>query len=190
MSLAILDPASGALRTLFTATWPEFIDNPPRWSPDGSAIAFDIIHWDPTNTFVDGSLVATVQVAGGPVDRLTMFDSMMAHPDWRPDGLQLVMNSYDLGNIVQTDHPSNVYVMDPEGKGLQQLTHASVDGSMRIATPRWTPDGSRIGVSIATAGADMRVADIQPAFVDRTGGEPVLVSPTLHGVGPDLRPTP
>ena len=191
-SIAVLDLASMAMTTLATVAWPEFLDNPPRWSPDGMSIAFPIVHWDPTDDHLDGSLVATVPAAGGKVRLLTPFKTNMSSPDWRPDGSELVMNSYDLGNIQDTDQPSNLYAIKPDGTGLRQLTLSSVNGEMRIAQPRWTPEGTGMYVSIATTAGpgSTRVNRVQPGFVDAAGGEPVLVSSSLSGAHPELRPTP
>jgi len=191
-SIAVLDLASMTLRTLVTVAWPEFLDNPPRWSPDGASIAFPVLHWDPTDDHLVGSLVAVVPAAGGQANRLTPFETSMSSPDWRPDGSELVMNSYDLGGIHDTNQPSNLYAIKPDGTGLRQLTHGSVNGEMRIAQPRWTPDGTGIYVSVATTAGpgSTVVARVQPAFVDAAGGEPVLVSPLVTGAHPELRPTP
>jgi dipeptidyl aminopeptidase/acylaminoacyl peptidase len=191
-SITILDIASNVLTTLVTVTWPEALDNAPRWSPNGASIAFPILHWDPTNDHLDGSLVAVVPAAGGQVHRLTTFDTFMSSPDWRPDGSELVMNSYDLGNIQATDHPSNVYGIKPDGTGLRQLTHRSVDGTMRITDPRPAPDGRRIYVSIANSIPPSTAVDcVQPASMDAGGGEPVLLWTSGEcAAGAALRPTP
>ena len=187
-SIAVLDLATKSIRQLATFTSPEVLDNAPTWSPDGASIAFDILHWDPTGAFLDGSVVATVPVAGGEIDRLTSPASFMSHPDWSPDGTELVMNSYDLGNIASTPNASNLYTIKPDGSGLRQITHSSVDGLMRIGTPNWDPDGSRIAVSVLTAtGPAFTFAHVHLAFVDAAGGEPVLIS-TLSGKYPDVRP--
>src|SRR6185312_11940478 len=122
--------------------------------------------------------------------KLTDFDTFMAHPDWSPDGHLLVMNSYDLHNVPNTDQPSNLFTMKPDGSDLRQLTHSSVDGSMRIGTPRWNTDGTRIVVSIATSnGPDMSISHAHLGFVDAGGGEPLLIS-QVDAEYPDLRPTP
>jgi hypothetical protein len=49
-------------------------------------IGFDLQHWDVTGQSLDGTLVATVPVAGGEVQRLTGFDTFLSHSDWSPDG--------------------------------------------------------------------------------------------------------
>ena len=191
-SIGVLDLPSMVLTTIATVDLPEFLDNPPRWSPDGTTIAFPILHWDPTNDHLDGSLVAVVPAAGGKVRRLTALETSMSSPDWRPDGSELVMNSYDLGGIHDTDQPSNLYAIKPDGTGLRQMTRSSVNGEMRIAQPRWTPDGRGIYVSIATSAGpgDTVVRLVRPGFVDAAGGEPVLVSSSVAGAHPELRPTP
>jgi Tol biopolymer transport system component len=113
----------------------------------------------------------------------------LAHPDWSPDGQLLVVNSYDLHNMPMTDHASNLYTLKPDGSGLTQLTHSSVDGSMRIGTPRWDQDGTRIVASVATSKAPpWSISDVHLGFVDAGGGEPVLIS-ELDAEYPDLQPT-
>jgi hypothetical protein len=65
---------------------------------------------------------------------------------------------------------------------------------VRIAQPRWTPDGTRIMVGIGlTPSGSSSVNDVQLAIIDATdpaGAEPVRFSSTIHGSYPDLRPTP
>ena len=58
-----------------------------------------------------------------------------------------------------------------------------------MSAPDWKPDGSEIVVSVATASNGTTVDNVQLAYVDPVGGEPVLFSPTIHGSQPDLRPT-
>jgi hypothetical protein len=60
---------------------------------------------------------------------------------------------------------------------------------MRIAQPNWTPDGTRIVVTIGTSTSpDMTIDNVQLAFVDGAGGEPVLFNPAIRGSAGDLRP--
>jgi len=190
-SVAIMDVATMAITRLATVTHPEALNNQATWSPDGTSIAFDIQLWDPTQTFPVGWLVAVVPVAGGQVRRLTTFDTFMSHPDWSLDGQELVVTSYDIHDIPSTDQPSNLYVLKPDGSDLRQLTHSSVDGTMRIGQPRWSPDGTQIVVSVGISEPpDTNIGDAQLGFVSAAGGEPTVVSPTIHGSQPDLRPTP
>jgi Tol biopolymer transport system component len=190
-SVAIMDVATKAITRLATMTHPEAVNNQATWSPDGRMIAFDVVHWDPTGAVSDGWLIAVVPAAGGQVRRITPFETFMAHPDWSPNGQELVVGSYDIHDINSTDQPSNLYTMKPDGSGLRQLTHSSVDGTLRIGQPRWSPDGTQIVVSVGISEPpDTSISDAQLGFVSAAGGEPLLLAPTIHGSQPDLRPTP
>jgi Tol biopolymer transport system component len=191
-TLQVLDPLSKSMHELERVVFPEFIDSSPRWSPDGTTIAFDMLKWDrdPTNQSPVGSLVATVPAAGGAVRRVTGFDSFAAAPDWSPDGSLLAYNTYDLGNVHGTKQPSNVYLMKPDGTGNRQLTTASTDGSMRIGLPRWSPDGTRLWVSVVreseTGPSGAPKAEL--AWVDAATG--ALHELHVEGKYPRPRPAP
>ncbi|MDH3307395.1 MAG: hypothetical protein OEO77_07775 [Acidimicrobiia bacterium] len=148
-SVAILDVTTMTSTEIATFEWPEFIDIPANWSPDGEMLAFSVITWDPTDTFVAGSVVAAVPSAGGTVERLTAPDLFGAHPDWSPDGSLLVFNTYDTGQMHGIQEPSNLYTIAPDGTGLRQVTTVSVDGTMRLGQPFWATHGSGIWVSVA-----------------------------------------
>ncbi len=190
-SVAIFDPATSTVTRLYTVAWPEHLDGRAEWSPDGASLAFTIYHWDPTDEFVDGSVVAVIPAGGGLVNRITTFDMDMSAGNWSPDGKELAIASNGFGMRHASDEPSNVYAINPDGAGLRQITRSSVDGYMRISAPAWTPDGRMlvaIGIAYASGGTVATVSDIQLGFVDPSGGEPVLLPPTIHGGR--LRPTP
>lgn len=190
-SVAIYHPATKSVTRLMTVAWPEHLDVAPTWSPDGRSLAFSILKWDPTDQFLVGSLLAVVPVTGGKERRITTFDTNMSEPDWSPDGSLLATFSYDMGNQHTTPHASNLYVIEPDGTGLRQVTHSSVDGNMRIVAPRWTPDGTRLTCSVGhSSQSNFTTDDLQIAFVDPAGGEPVLLRSVVHGSQPDLRPVP
>jgi Tol biopolymer transport system component len=189
-SVAIMDVATKAIKRLATVTHPEALNNQPTWSPDGQMIAFDVVQWDPSDSVAVGWLVAVVPAGGGQVRRITTFEMFMAHPDWSPNGQELVVSSYDIHDIPSTDQPSNLYTMKPDGSDLRQLTHSSVGGTKRIGQPRWSPDGTQIVVSVGLSEAPgTNISDAQLGFVSAGGGEPALLAPTIHGSQPDLRPT-
>jgi len=147
--ISVLDPVTKVRTALVKLRYPETVDNPISWSPDGSTLAFEDFTWDPTDTFVAKSFIATVPMAGGPIKRLTDPTLFASHPDWSPDGSLIAFNTYDTGNIHGIEQPSNVYTVAPDGTHLRQLSTASTDGRMRLGQPFWSADGSRIWVSIA-----------------------------------------
>lgn len=181
-ALALLDPVTLEVTRLTEVLGPQTLDNPSRWSADGKTLAYDILRFDPTDTFIDGSLLATIDaVAGAKPSLLTDFTSMAAHPDWNPDGRGLVYNTYDLGNIGQTGKPSNLYSIDLATRAITPVTTASVDGSFRIAQPRWDPDLNRIWVTTARDAIGVRLGWVDPG----TGEVTELHFP---GARPEPRP--
>jgi hypothetical protein len=149
--ISVLDVATMERADYVTLTYPETVDNPPSWSPDGSELAFEIITWDPTDTFLSQSVIATVPVTGpsGPATRLTDPTLFAAHPDWSPDGSLIAFITYDTGNMHGIEEPSNGDTIAPDGSGRRQVSTASLDGTMRLGQPFWSSDGTRIWVSIA-----------------------------------------
>lgn len=71
--------------------------------------------------------------------QLTDNNVIDAHPDWSPDGSNLVFGSFrdSLGNPAGT---ADIYVMNIDGSALTQLTNNSWEDN----DPEWSPDGTRI----------------------------------------------
>lgn len=103
----------------------------PRWSPDGSSIAFHMFADDDGEIFVmsaDGSDLQEVVSAPG-------FSS--EGPSWSPDGTRLV--------FAQFDGFPTIWAVDSDGNNLEQLT------DFDSLYPDWGPDG-RIVFSSLHAG--------------------------------------
>jgi Tol biopolymer transport system component len=177
-NVSVLDTATMTRTDVARMTWPESTDNPPSWSPDGTMLAFAIDTWDPTDSFITASTIATVPAAGGEITRLTDPGMFGGHPDWSPDGTRIAFNTYDTGNIHGIEEPSNVYTLAPDGSDLRQLSRASVDGKMRIGQPFWASDGSRIWVSVGRDWEKDSTGQFKNTlgWVDATTGE-------LHEIG-------
>lgn len=189
-TLSILDLVTLQKTDLTTVTWPEFLDNPVSWTHDGTTIAFDILKWDPTNQVPIGSVVATVPVAGGPVNRLSRFDQFFSYPDWSADDSRLVVNAYDLGSMHGIAEASNLYTIAADGSHLKQLTTASQNGHMRIGQPRWSSDGRKIWVSIAREWENWPDGTYKYGlgWIDPATGD--VHELNIEGKGPHPRPVP
>ena len=98
----------------------------PSWSPDGERIAF--------NSNLSGDHVMYIVDADGSglVDLSSVGEGWQV--DWSPDGRSILFTSH-------RDHPDNytdIYVMRPDGSGVERLTNNSA------YTPAWSPDGRDI----------------------------------------------
>ncbi len=112
----------------------------PRWSPDGSMIAYDNdARGDTSGLYVmnaDGS--GQRKIAGG------------WNAAWSPDGSRI---AFGLGN----GHGADLWTIHPDGTGLTQLTQSPKWDEL----PTWSPDGTRI--------AFLREGAIYTVNVDGTG---------------------
>ena len=104
-------------------------DDQPKWSPDGSKIAF--------MSGRDGNLeIYTMNADGSAQTRITNNPAADGFPAWSHDGTKI---AFVRGNL---NDPSTfeIFVMNADGSNQIQLTHDSViDG-----VPAWSPDGSKI----------------------------------------------
>ena len=134
----------------------------PRWSPDGTRIAYGadgiwVMNADGTNQqqltesgsypvwSPDGTRIAyrgngmwTVNADGTNQQQLT--DQVASYPVWSPDGTRIAYGRYQQG----------VWTVNPDGTGDRQLTTQGY-------SPVWLPDGTRIayngnnGISVMNA---------------------------------------
>jgi Tol biopolymer transport system component len=103
--------------------------------------------------------IYTVNPDGTALTRLTHSDAGDIAPAWSPDGTRIAFGcgiGPETAGGFRTVGPSDICVMDADGRGLVRLTNDPVsDGE-----PTWSPDGSRI--------AFRRVADIYAMQPDGT----------------------
>ena len=164
--LKVLDLATGTSSTVARVVEPEELLN-PRWSRDGKIAVVEIRQWDQASGEQVGSQIATVPIAGGEFTRLTDSELWAADPDWNPTQDLIVFGTYPL-EVKDMSKPSTIYTMRPDGSELLAITDGTVDGRTRITTPRWTPDGKRLLVSIAV-GSGQSINDVKIAFLDLDG---------------------
>jgi Tol biopolymer transport system component len=102
------------------------------WSPDGKTVAFYGVQFTPGTggTLVGGPPnIFLIDAAGGPQRLLTGG----RFPSWSPDGKRIAFDSSGAG--------SNIFTINPDGSGLEQLTHETAGRNIR---PHWSPDGQKI----------------------------------------------
>ena len=105
------------------------LDNDPRWSPDGTKIAFTR-DMDKTKRQTS-SEVFLMNADGTNPQRLTHNNVSDGVPSWSPDGRQIAFDSSGSGDW-------EVFIIDVATLAVTQLTDAP------SAAPDWSPDGTQI----------------------------------------------
>ena len=128
----------------------EHSDRFPRWSPDGTRIAFS----SPKGG--EGYEIHTIRPDGRDLRRVTFFEPSAVHfPLWSPDGRRLAFTSY----VTAGGH---TYVIDPDGAWpagpLTPLLTPPPPLDLRYRPWSWSPDGRWI-VAYSERGAGMIVYD-------------------------------
>ncbi|MFN8518896.1 MAG: hypothetical protein U0667_05790 [Chloroflexota bacterium] len=133
----------------------------PRWSPDGSQLAY--WRWREDGDTTTGLAIFVSDVDGTNARQVTAWEDMAAEPDWSPDGQWI---AYSVN--VKADGTANVFRMHPDGTGAEQLTFAS--GIDNAAQPRYTPDASSL---LHTTWRPGRMAS---SVMSADGGEATIVA--------------
>jgi len=113
----------------------------PRWSPDGSRIAFDrqAMSPEPGSEWLSAA-VFVVDADGANLERVTPTGLNATTPIWSPDGSRLAVASADFvpnrERTVVTRIEYDIYTMRPDGTDIQRLTRDRLS-----AWPQWTRDG-------------------------------------------------
>ena len=172
-------------------------DGEPRWSPDGSSLAFvsSRAEKEPGQLYV-------ISLRGGEAQKLTKLKEDVRGVAWSPDGRTIAFTSrvrdeeseeederrrpprrithllYKLDNEGWiADRRSQVFVVPADGSAEpRQLTDAEQDHG----APVWSPDGSQLVFS-TTRGDDWDTQLVADLYVmSAEGGEPQLLT---HGDG-------
>ena len=94
------------------------------------------------------------------------------------------------GHLAGAEQPPHIAASAVAGSGPKQLTTLSTDGHLRFGQPQWSPDGSRIWVSVGREWETW--PDGHPHYgigwVDPATGD--VHDLNLEGKRPKLRPVP
>ena len=139
----------------------------PRWSPDGTKIAFTR-YMDRTKRQTTGELFI-MNADGTDPQRLTHNNVLDNTPSWSPDGTQIAFSSSRSGVW-------EVFVIELATRAVTQLTDAL------SSTPDWSPDGTQIAferfIKIPN-GINPKTIYVMDA--DGQHQRPVLPDPPLDG---------
>jgi len=172
-------------------------DSAPRWSPDGTSLAFLSERGE------EKPQVCIISATGGESRGLTRLPLGGGTPAWSPDGKKLVFSA-KTGDAPDTDtkkakpyrritsmkyrvngegftydHRRHLFVVAVEGGDAVQIT----DGDWDDTQPAWSPDGSEIAF-ISARHADREYDSNSDLWVvPVAGGEPRPISDTRGGCG-------
>ena len=171
-------------------------DSQPRWSPDGSKLAFVSKRGEDKDA---AAQLYVMPADGGEPLRLTDLKEGPAEPAWSPDGTQLAFSArvrdeaykeedekkraprrftrlqFKLDNVGWTgDRRTHLFVVPADGSAeAKQIT----DGDYEDGQPTWTPDGQSIAFhSARSENWDIDLID-DIYLVPAAGGDPVRLTP-------------
>jgi Tol biopolymer transport system component len=115
----------------------------PRWSPDGTQIAY-------IQTRADGRWkIFLIPAQGGTPEEILPQDEGESDPTWSPDGKKLAF-----GRSTELV-PGGVYIVD-----LTTHQISTVPGSEKLLSPRWSPDGQYLS-AVSQDAARLRLFDFK-----------------------------
>jgi Tol biopolymer transport system component len=109
-------------------------DLQPDWSADGRRIAFYSTRYENPADVGEGSDIFVMNADGSGVRRVTATPGYDENPDWSPDGTRIAFTNDFL----------NIYTVNANGTGLQNLTRLSATTEEHSREPCWSPDGTMI----------------------------------------------
>ncbi len=138
----------------------------PRWSPDGTKIAF-------VSNRDDNSEIYVMNADGKNPKNLTLHLDDDTCPTWSPDGRRIAFESMRVAEGVLNHW--DIFVMDADGANRTNLTQ-----NPRAAnrTPSWSPDGSKIAFAAVrdVNRVDLWNSDLDIFVMNADGTHPVRLT--------------
>ena len=115
------------------------VNDPPRWSPDGTRLAFTRQLIGPPDDRGLNAGVFVVNADGTELHQVTPVELNALAPRWSPDGSVLVFHdSLPMRDGVEVNQ-NDLYTVRPDGSDVRRLT---TDG--KSVLPIWTADGGLV----------------------------------------------
>jgi Tol biopolymer transport system component len=163
-ALWVGDLASGQTERLTTGVSCSEREVAPRWSPDGTALAYFKERYEDGQ--LRGTAIFVLDLETGAETQITEWELNAGYPDWSPDGDWIVFATHPVFSF--GDVAGDLYRMRPDGSGIERLTFFD-DATSIPSQPRYVPGGEWI--VFAEFRPDGRLLHVIPA----EGGEPVLL---------------
>jgi Tol biopolymer transport system component len=186
--LAVADVASGELTVVseYESAADANLHSFPRWSNDGAAMVFSLDHFR-GDRYLGAAIAVIRRTDDGwtEPELITEVGEFADHAEWHPTEDLIVFTTYDYSSFWQTDDPSNLYTIRPDGSDRTQLTDFG-PGEDRATQPTWTLDGRILFTYVSGVQDETQ----RPAFINADGTGLEILDGLENLVYPRLRPTP
>ena len=145
----------------------------PQWSADGSEIYFSSLREEDSEYNWRESEIYAVNVASGAIRQLTTRHGPDGGAYPSPDGSLVAYSGQDWND--DTYRNSHLYVMNPDGSGVRQIS-GDFDRGMR-GSPQlmWAPDGSGVYFNVNREGTrNLHFASVDGGVTQVTSGNHLL----------------